>query len=273
MELDYRDIVLKRFHEMKSVRRNLTYRHLAEAVKIQVPYLSKVLKRRAHFSGDQLFSACEFLKMDPAKWTVAEMLLDYQRTTSPSRRALLSRKITEHQEKMLETAAAIQTDFGVQEEDLARYYLDPYCFVVHIALVVGRYQKNPFLLVEDCGIPRAQLATSLEILRDLHIIELTPQNEVKLLQKSLHLSKTSYLCRPNQTLMRGLIANRLSLSTKDNDYNLLITFAADAKTRASIQQRFLAFLQDCDRLIAAAPCEEVYQIGFDLFSWTEKRQR
>ena len=87
-------------------------------------------------------------------------------------------------------------------------------------------------------------------------------------RRKLHLSTSSPICRPHQELLRQFINAHLQKKHDPNNYNLAISFSADEKCIKSIQAKFLQYLKEVDILIDKAEAKNIYQVCFDLFSWT-----
>jgi hypothetical protein len=64
--------------------------------------------------------------------------------------------------------------------------------------------------------------------------------------------------------------HRLHSDTREDDYSFSVTFSGDRATRNWLQQEFLALLSRAEAKVKKAKNEEVYQMNFDLFSWTER---
>ncbi len=60
---NYKDILKVRLKELKTRKRFLTFRRVADHLNLQATYLSKVLNNEAHhLSEDDLYSACKLLE-------------------------------------------------------------------------------------------------------------------------------------------------------------------------------------------------------------------
>jgi hypothetical protein len=89
------------------------------------------------------------------------------------------------------------------------------------------------------------------------------------LKDNLHLSPESTIYRPYRTLLRFKAMERLDRLNAGDAYNYSVLFTADEEVRRRVQARFLEFLKDVQDDIQAAPAQEVYQLSFDLFRWSD----
>jgi hypothetical protein len=90
------------------------------------------------------------------------------------------------------------------------------------------------------------------------------------INQSLHLPKDSSLIHPHQTLLRvKSIEHQQNKSQDAGNYAFSVTFSCDEEGRKKIQEEFLKYLKSVQKTVQNAGSEEVYQINFDLFSWTK----
>lgn len=263
---DYRKCLRWALERLNSRGEKITNQDLAEAIRVQSPYLSKVLNGNADLSEDQLYLACTRLKLNTDEEKYLKMLLALARTSLKERKDELQKEISVFQEMKLSPSENRNAKKLVHEaQDLSAYYLDPWAQIIHMYLTIPKWRKNPLALVEKTQLAPEKLSAILKTLEDLHIIEF--KNGVySVLKDQLHLQKSSPLCGPQQSLMRSQALHRTQ-SIGSNGYSFLATFTADDATRLQIQHHFVDFLKKVEKLVADAPAEEVYQVQFDLFPW------
>lgn len=267
---DYRLALGEIVKEKKQKFRGFTSQKLAQAMKIQGSYLSRVLKLNAHLTPDQLELAGRFLEFSDPDLEFFLLLQSWAQSTSLERKKRIWKKIETRRSKMLSTTAAIPSEQAVfSSQDLDQYYLNPISSVIHMCLSIPGYQMQPKLIAEQLGLTPNQLQRALDQLENIGVIRRLGTHGYQSVKANLHLPSDSPLLRTHQQLMRSLASQYLALKQKRDTYNLAITFSGDEETKIKIRSRFLQFLKDADELIDRAPCKEVYQMNFDLFSWMD----
>lgn len=266
---DYRKSVHWALDRLALRGQRLTYGELAQAMRVQSPYLSKVFSGAAELNEDQIYLLSEKLELSDEEGEYLAILLRYSRASVKARKDKLLRQIQRIQKEKLspaENRSAAALSSHSTDEAMNRYYLDPWAQIIHMYLSIPIWQKKPMELCEKTGISADHLGSVLKTLEDLGIVQVR-DGAYRLLKDQLHLPKTSALCRPQQSLMKTLCLHR-SLTPESEAYSFLATFAANEKTRIKIQSEFVEFLKSVERLVADAPSEDVYQIQFDLFGWS-----
>jgi hypothetical protein len=109
-EFDDYKTALKEFmaERRKQFGSRFTFERMAEACGIQKTYLSKVLNKGGHLNPDQLFSACEYLKLSPNECDFLLLLRETQLALNPKRSALLKAKVEKARKSNLKTDSAIR---------------------------------------------------------------------------------------------------------------------------------------------------------------------
>ena len=82
-----------RCQEVKKARPGWTLQKFAEKSGIQPPYLTNVLKERAHLNPDQLFSLTQTIGFSADETDYCLLLLDWEKSAQAARKALLKEKI------------------------------------------------------------------------------------------------------------------------------------------------------------------------------------
>jgi hypothetical protein len=251
--------------------KRIRFTALADAIRVQRPYLSKVMKGAADLNRDQLFLAASFLSLSKEEAHFAELLLERDRSTLAARKKILEKQISEiqgqHKEikKNLEAPAAI-----VSAEDLSRYYLDPMLLVIHIGLTIPRFQEDTELLRKRLGFQRARFQEALFALEQIGLVSLQ-KNKAQLLKDHLHLPKDSPLFAAHQSLLRMFCLQHLQSQKKKEDTVFSVTFSATEAVRARVHEKFLAFIREVEQEVRGADPAEIYQMNFDLFQWSKER--
>jgi hypothetical protein len=249
---------------------------LAEALRLQKTYVSRVLRGQAHFNSDQLYQCCLYLGLNDEDSGYLSLLLEFARSSVPQRKKRLQgkihqlqtdrRKIQRHlRAKMVEPEPA--SGAGARNGYI-EYYLDPRAALVHVYMNLVEYRRNPYKIKQVLGIPEKQFRALLKLLERLEIIRWSPlQSAYDLLLDHIHLPKESPLTFPSEELTRIMAIEHMRKLTADQRFHYSFTFAADEKTRAVVHDEFLKFLRHVEAVIKPAPSEEVYHMAFDLFPW------
>src|SRR5690348_17225901 len=94
---DYRKGLKWGLERLASRGEKLTSARLAEAMGVQSPYLSKVFAGHADLNDDQLYMACEALKLSTEESKYLRLLLAHARAAIKARRDEIHRDIVQFQ--------------------------------------------------------------------------------------------------------------------------------------------------------------------------------
>ena len=267
--LEYRKAVVELVERRKAIDKSASYQRLAEATGIQATYVSNVLAGRAHFSADQLFLIARFLNLPAEEGRYLLLLLDHERCQVAARKAELRKEIeTWHAEsrktkKHLQAAPAEISDLAAAE-----YYLDPLVVIVHVALRLSRFAKNPTSLASEFGVTTEHLSRTLQILERLGYVKAKGASGYEVLVSHRHLPNDSPVCLPHQAQMRVKTVEHMYRTPASRRHHVSVTFSSDEETKNEVHRRFLRFLQEAEGLVRKAKDEQVYQLNFDLFPWS-----
>lgn len=265
---DYREALKELVIERKRLNPKFGIHSLADAARIQRPYMSKVLSGHADLSADQLYLIGESLKIDAERMAFLELLLNYARSAVASRKRELKAKIDEivSQKRRVQEQLHTKVVTSKSIDALSSYYLTPWTQIVHIALFIPRYSKDITLLRSLLNISADQMQSILDDLRRMNLLSYA--NGVwQAHDGNLHLSRTSPLFHAwkMQAQLAGL--QRQSSLNESNSTSVTFVFAATEETRKSIQKKFLSFLKEFEAEVTASESRNVYQLSFDLFPW------
>jgi len=267
---DYRAVLRSAVTERKSFDPEFGFHKLADAARVQKPYLSKVIGGNANLNSDQLFAICRILKFGEEEHEYMQLLLELERSGLEDRRKELRYKIDRIADSKRDssahlTAKAVQPD-QTNAALLADYYLDPMVQIVHVALSVERYSINPILLCKEFHIDGPQIFSIISSLEKMGLVvrensRLTPR------ETSLHLPKSSPIYRAWRNQLKLLSTQKLNQLNEKSGYSFSVVFSASENTRKEIHSKFLEFLKSCESLVGEAKSKGVYQMSFDLFPW------
>ncbi len=269
--LDYRKLIKDRVKLSKKGQRGWTLQRLAERAAIQPPYLTNVLKERAHLNSDQLYNVSKNLGLNSEEIRFSLLLLDWERSANEERRTNLKNEIEAIRKQKLKTETHLKAEkVDPSLEDLTRFYINPELQLVYAFLGIEKYAGDLKLIAERLGIAVEQVQEYVAELKDLGMVQVAHKG-VEKTKKRLHLPKDSALCSPQQMLMHYRALQHLQQLPGGEKYNFMVTFTADEETRERVQQEFMMFLGKIEQLVKEAPSKEVYQMHFDLFSWSFKK--
>lgn len=267
--LSYRSGLKNKLQEVKKTRPGWTLQRCAEKSGIQPPYLTNVLKERAHLNPDQLFSLAQTVGFNADETEYCLLLLDWERSAQSARKALLKEKIEKIRKEMLKSEAHLSKDLiaSTTESD-ARYFTNPELILISFFFLIDEFSKAPEKIAGCLNISYELLNAYIHELQELKIIRKV-KGRIELLKQDFHLPKDSPLCRPHLLLMHYRALQHQQLLDEKDKYNFSVTFTADERTRERIQREFLDFLGRIEGYVKDAPSEQVYQIHFDLFRWSK----
>lgn len=253
-------------HE-KSLYNKVTYQKLAEIMRIQKSYLSKVMSGNASINKDQGYLLGQFIGLSEEEMSFLFLLIDFEKCALVELQNKLRDQIKTIQIQQTQSDKYIdKTKNELTSEEIQEYYLLPENQLIHLALSIAKYQENTELLRSDLRINRDTFSKSLKILQKLNLIELTSK-KVKLLKSNLHLEHSSPFFHQWKTQMALKSIEWIKgLETKDK-YNFTVSFTSDEQAKEKIRIEFLNFLKRVETLVSKAPSESLYQLNFDLHKW------
>lgn len=270
-ELDYREILRKTIEERKKIDSSITYQAMAAHTRIQKAYLSQVIKGVRDLNQDQLYLACQYLGFSPEESEYLKLLLDYARCALKDREKVLLREIKIWQKQKNKTSQYIDveelTEREINRED---YYLDPMNQVVHMGLHCDEFRKDPMKLAAKLFLPKTRISEYMNNLQRMGIISMDSKG-IHLNDIELHLPKDSAIFHSYKSQCYTNTMNRLKQLEDSKTYNFTVVFSGDESVRQEINNQFMKFLTKTKRLVEASKSKEVFQMNFDLFSWTETK--
>lgn len=269
---DYREALKGLVELQKSLGKSVTYSSLAMAMRVQKPYVSKVMSGMADFNSDQLFMACRYLGLGSEETDFLLLLLDFDRALYPERRELLEKRIEKIREEKRDTGKKLDSVKKMDGDEFdisiyADYYLEPDILLTHMMLTVEKFRKNLDLLRECLQMREERLGDILVRLEKMKLIAVKNE-KIEILVNSMHLPKDSRLVGAHQQLLRMHCQHRLAQLNRDQKKVFAVTFTSTKKNRGKIEEAFNRFIGEVRGIATKGKAEEVYQLNFDLFSWS-----
>lgn len=267
--LNYRMALKKLTSEWKKREPNGTLGSLAEAARIQPPYLTNVLKERAHLNTDQLFLICKAMGLSEDESHYLQLLLEADRTGLAERKKKLIEQIEEIQKQQLKTNTRLKAKtIEVTDDSFNRYYLNPDLQLIYAFLGVERFKNNLKLIAENLGLEREDLDKCIQELIQLGFLKSSSAGLEKV-HPRIHLGSDSPVTKAQQQLLKMRGAQQLLRAPAERRYSFLVNFTADEPTREFIQREFIRYLQAVEERVGSAESQHVYQMSFDLFPWSK----
>lgn len=269
--LSYRSALKERAIALKKEQQGQTLQRVSERAQIQAPYLTNVLKERAHLNSDQFYSLAQVLGWHEDEMEYGFLLLEWERSARPKRREELKKKIDEIRKNKMQSKSNLKKDvIDATVEENTRYFLNPFYAILNSFLGVPKFSKNPKRIASCLGVDTKQVQTWLKDLVNLKFIAASDKGYVKL-KKNFHLPKESPLCEPHALLLQQVSSRHLHTLPQEEKFNFGVNFSADPATKEKIHRAFLQFLKAIEPLVKDAAPEEVYGMRFDLFRWSHEK--
>jgi len=267
---DLRDLItdLVKFRQAKGEK--ITFERLAQAARVQKAHISNVLKGRASFQPDQVYLICQELNLSSEERHYSLLLLEHERSGLQERKNELFKEIENFQQKHLQTEQHIQAlaKNANYEKSFPDYYLDPLHQIIHIAISVDRFSRDPEALAEGLGFPKVKVLAALDNLKK-HGFIIEKQGRFVNLHKKIHLKSSSPLYPAWRFQLQNLALARARMLPTKNTYGFSAAFSADLSTFRKIQSKILEMLKEVESDVSVAPPDQVYHFSIDLFPWSE----
>lgn len=272
---NYREAIKGRLKDLQSKRSasqksGLTLKKLADRVSVQYTYLSRCLASdRHHLSEDHVYSIGRHLDFLPEEIDFLLLLRNLETAQDSHRRARIFARLEELRQSRL--AGTQSREF--KPEDLrseAAYLFSPLAIVVHVALFIKDYQKNPRLLCPMLGISAEKLKELLSILDKSDYVVLDDHDpfvvaEVK--TKHPHFGREHPLMRAHQSTLKALQQSRLLQTSEPEKDSFLATFTMDDEGFQTVREAFKDFVAQVQKISSHSKHKHVYQLSFDFLKW------
>lgn len=217
---------------------------------------------------DHLFTVARILEFFPDEIDFLSMQRAYEVAQDPVRKEHLLKKI-EASRRRKKTLTDDRSFDSSQVMNEMNYLFEPFNVVVHTALAIPEYRKDPRRLTGALGISTSKLRDILRTLAANQFIELDNDGITvkKLLNSRLHFGRDHALMRHHQGLLKTQINSRLSRTDEAEKHSVLITFTMDDPSFAKVKDEFQTFLKKVEGIARSAKDKSVYQLNFDLFKW------
>jgi len=270
---NYRKILNETMSEKKFLDKSYSFQAMANFIRVQKPYLSKVMNGHADLNSDQLYMCCKYLGLNEEEINYMLLLLERERCTYPERKKDLTLKIERIQDSkrdsknilinQIKTRDALDFDESIHIE----YYLDPTILIVHMFLTIPRFRKNIDHIATELFLSKEHLNDILKKLVEMNIIEIK-EGKIEVLIKTMHLPRESKVVSAHQQMMKQYGLYRMNRIGVEFKKNFAVTFSSNETARKKIELEFNTFLAKVREISMEGDKKDCYQLNFDLFPWS-----
>lgn len=267
---DYRDAIAEKIEESKKGPNKLSFSNLADAIRVQKTYVTKVFKKDAHFNSDQLYMACEYFKFNDEESDYLYLLLEHSRSALSKRKKELQKRISEIQMQHRDTRKHLKAEMlkPLDSDGFGRYYLDPLAPLIHTFLSIPSFAKHTKLICNKLNISEKRIKSVIKTLEELNIVKWnSTHNAYQILKDHMQLVADSPLNLPYQVFQRTNAIHKIQSQNMEERFIFSVAFSADEKTKADIHDEFLKFLRRTEAAVKSSSPTDIYQMNFDLFGW------
>lgn len=266
---DYKKLLKQRLNFIRKSTPALTWRAIAEKISIQATYLSKALNDGVtHLSDDHLFGICQILEFKPDETDFVLLLRALNTTQDRNREEYLTKKIQDLKKKRIISADFVDTQ-GSDLSHQMNYLLDPTTVLVHCALFIPKYKKDPLQLCSQLGIGQKRLRKSLEILHSCKYVVMgaNPFEVIEVNSVSPHFSREHPLTRTHQTALKASLMSRLTQTAESAKESFIVIFTMDEQGFHRSKEAFAEFIKKVQSIAQSSRHDKLYQLNFDLLEW------
>lgn len=230
--------------------------------------MTKVIGGQADLSQDQAYLIARAMDLKAEEEMFFSLLVEHERSGIADRKRKLKKQIDALRDRNLKIQRVVKAK---SESSMtvasASYHLDVQCLIVHMALTIAEFAKNPKKICELIDLSPGRLDGILKTLSEHDLIAIDSKGSVIMLQEHLHLPAGSALFQSRQAQLRAATSYRSSTKSDPFDHSLQAMFSADIKTAAEIKSILNEALRKIEELAKSAKAEGVYQFGFDFIKW------
>lgn len=266
----YRDAIKDRLKYLRADRASLTLKRLAEKIDVQYTYLSRCLNAdSSHLSEDHVYALGRNLDLLPEEIDFVLLLRSWETARDEHRKAVLFARIDQIRKIRIGSADAKTFD-PLQFESEVAYLFSPLAIIVHVALFIKDFQKNPRALCPLLGIGPEKLKELLLILNKSDYVVLAdsdPFTVTEVKSKYPHFTRNHPLMRAHQATMKTLLQSRLGQTAEPEKESFIVTFTMDDAGFARVRDEFKSLVSRIQQISCEGKHQHVYQLNFDFLKW------
>lgn len=240
-------------------------RRMAEAAGCQNSYLSQSLKSHVNLTSDHLCGIAHFLKLSESELEYLLLLLEKEKSLSPSYQIYLDKKINQLQNKSKKISTRVSDT--EKKKTRLKYYSAWYYSAVHIASSIESL-RVPDDFAKFLGLPKILVSSTLRELEKWGMVQYKGGKWNFVNHSSAHLPDDSELNRMNHLNWRFK-----SLSTSlnpDEDLHYSSVFTISKEDGEALRNMLMKFIEDQRGLIKKSGTETMYSFCCDFFSLEQK---
>lgn len=262
-----KDILINYIQEQKKIGNNITYQSIADDLRMQKSYLSKITSGNAHFNKDQIYLLSQSLKLDEEQKDFLFLISDFERASINEYKDELEKKVLKTQKENTKSESYLTKEVShLSSQKIQHYYLYPEIQLVHLSFGISKYRKDPRRLKELFNINDELFTDILKILTELNLVEVNKDN-IKLLRSNMHLPKESPFFHQWQLQLKLKSLEWIKAINSDDKYNFTVSFTSDDNDKENIRLEFMKFLKKVEGIVKKSKSKNIYQMNFDLFKW------
>lgn len=267
-KIDYRLNLKSIVENRKKIDSSVTYQAMAEYMRIQKAYLSQVIKGHRELSQDQLYLAMDYLDLKDHEKQFMSLCLEFERSGLSVRKKEIKKLITALQKEYSRTGAHIEVvEVEHNQNVLDAYYLDPWNLIIQICLWIPSFNQDASKISTALNLPVNKVESVFRQLEKVGVISVE-NGKVKVNKNNMHIPKESPIFQMWRQQLNLIAQNRVQMVSDDKKYNFQVVFSADENARKFIHNEFLKLLKKVQKTVGDSKNHDVYQMNFDLFSWT-----
>jgi uncharacterized protein (TIGR02147 family) len=235
---------------------------LAEALRCQPAFVSRVLKGEADFSQEHGIVINAFMEHREEEADYFMVLLDYQRAGTKILKEFHRKKMEQMRAKRQIVSERIGVKKNLSESDQMTYYSAWYFAAIHILLMVPEL-RSPQRLSDRLKLPLTLVKDVLDFLVGVGLATVTEKG-YEPGQTRIHLPSDSPIISKHHMNWRLRAMQALEIKDPENiHYSGPLCISKEVALK--IREMILHFLSDAEPLIREAKEEEVYCLDIDFF--------
>lgn len=267
---DYKVAIRARVKSLQKSKKAITLRKLADRLSLQPTYFSRCLgSDRAQLSEDHLYSLGRYLDFLPEEIDYLLLLRSYASTSDTHRRENLFARIDCIRKQRI--VSSERAEFRLEDfQAEAAYLFTPMAIVVHVALFIQSYRKNPRSLCPLLGVTAERLREILRVLDQSDYIQTAdddPFNVIEVKSKYPHFGREHPLMRAHQNTLKTQLLSRLQQTSESDKESFMVTFSMDQDGFERVRTEFKSFIGKIQQISSEGKHSHVYQLGFDFLRW------
>lgn len=250
---------------------HFSFSKMAEACGIQKTYLSKTFhEEHTHLNRDQVYLCCQFLGFDLEEKEKTLLLHERARTHLLERQRELDQILKEKEKKRQKIESHLKAKKVRDKDRLIHLFLDPEAQMVMLMLSLEKFKNRISRIQKALHLSEERLKEILTKLENLEIIQKVKGKDgsIRVFDKPIHLPKDSQFLHIHQLLMRAKMIERISTQKEAQDLNFSVLFTGNMDVLRKLREQFFALLKEAEELSKNSPSQCLYQMNFDLVTWS-----